>query len=110
MSIRKAQVAYLSACCTADNSCSRLADESIHIASGFLLAGFSHVLATLWDSNDDGCRQVAGEFYRTLFNGQPESAQGHRAVSAAHHHAVRQLRGRLLRQPIKWASFIHTGA
>lgn len=50
MNIKNAQVAYLSACSTADNPSSDLADESIHIASGFQLAGFSHVLATQWES------------------------------------------------------------
>jgi len=42
----KAQVAYVSACSTAENK-SKLEDESIHTASAFQLAGFSHVLATL---------------------------------------------------------------
>lgn len=109
MNIKNAQVAYLSACCTADNPSDVLADESIHIASGFQLAGFSHVLATMWESDDTACRRVAGEFYRSLFNGQ-RSDQGHRAVSTAFHVAVKNLRKDILGQPNKWASFIHTGA
>jgi len=47
-----AQLVYLSACSTAENPSRKLANEVIHIASGFLLAGFSHVLATLWESQD----------------------------------------------------------
>ncbi|KAL0631343.1 hypothetical protein Q9L58_009789 [Maublancomyces gigas] len=108
INIKQAQVAYLSACCTAENPSPMLADESIHIACGFQLAGFSHILATLWESEDEACREVAVEFYRSLFNGQPDG--GHRVVSAAFHFAVKRLRHRMLRQPIKWASFIHTGA
>lgn len=107
MNLKNAQVAYLSACCTADNPSAKLADESIHIASGFQLAGFSHVLATLWASNDDACRQVAVKFYDLLFNGRRND---HRDVSTAFHHAVNTLRTRNLRQPILWAPFIHTGA
>lgn len=42
--------------------------ESIHIASVFVVAGFSHVLATLWESDDYACRQVAWEFYSHLFD------------------------------------------
>lgn len=110
MNIRNAQVAYLSACCTADNASVALADESIHIASGFQLAGFSHVLATLWESNDGACRQVAGDFYRLLFNSQEGGDSGHQAVSSAYHLAVKKLRKDMLGQPIKWAPFIHTGA
>lgn len=107
MNIKNAQVAYLSACSTADNPSSALADESIHIASGFQLAGFSHVLATQWESDDVACRRVAGEFYGSLYKG---SEKGHRAVSTAFHYAVNNLRKDILGQPIKWASFIHTGA
>lgn len=36
--MRTAQIAYLSACSTADNAAVQLADEAIHIASGFRLA------------------------------------------------------------------------
>lgn len=107
INIQCAQLAYLSACCTADNASDNLADESIHIASGFILAGFSHVLATLWESNDLACQQIAVDFYHLLFNGQ---GSGHRAVSTAFHQAQRNLRAANLRQPIKWATFIHTGA
>lgn len=58
------QVAYLSACCTAANASDAWADESIHIASSFQLAGFSHVLGTMWESDDTASRDVSGEFDR----------------------------------------------
>lgn len=106
--IKNAQIAYLSACSTADNASVALADESIHIANGFQLAGFSHVLATLWKSNDGACLQVASDFYRFLFNEQ--HVQCNRKVSTAFHHAVRRLRDQNLGQPLIWASFVHTGA
>lgn len=107
--IKNAQLAYHSACSTADNPSVVLADESIHIASGFQLAGFSHVLATLWESKDEACLQVAGDFYELLFNGQI-AVEGHRKISSAFHHAVKKLRDKNLSQPLVWASFIHTGA
>lgn len=110
LKIKNAQIAYLSACCTADNPSTELADESIHIASGFQLAGFSHVLGTLWDSNDEACRKVSVEFYRTLFHSDQTGDEGHRVVSTAFHHSVKKLRSEMLGQPIKWASFVHTGA
>lgn len=109
MNLNRVQVAYLSACSTAQNSSFGLADESIHIASGFQLAGFSHVLATLWEANDEACRVVSVEYYRGLFDGRWNDA-GHRAVSTAFHHAVKKLRNANVNQPIKWAPFIHTGA
>lgn len=110
MKIQRAQIAYLSACCTAENASEDLADESIYIASGFQLAGFSHVLATQWVSIDKACLQVSGEFYRLLFDGQPcGSKGGHRKVSSSFHSAVKKLRDANWRQPVMWASFIHTG-
>lgn len=87
----------------------QLVDGGIHIASGFQLAGFSHVLATLWESNDAACRQVAREFYRGLF-GSGAGAGEHRVVGAAFQHAVRKLGDENVEQPIRWASFRHSGA
>lgn len=109
-----AQIAYLSACSTAENSSAELMNESIFIASGFQLAGFSHVLATQWESNDEACRQVSGDFYKLLFDGKPGGGDGsdggHRKVGVSFHQAVKKLRQVNRRQPLKWASFIHTGA
>lgn len=107
INIQRAQLAYLSACCPADNASDDLADESIQIANSFILAGFSHVLATLWELNDLACQKIAGDFNNLFFNGQ---GSGHRAVSTAFHQGQRNLRAANLRQPIKWATFIHTGA
>lgn len=110
LSLKDAQMAYLSACSTAHNPSGILEDESLHIASEFLLAGFSHVLATLWQSNDVSCRCVAVDFYRELFN-VPGTIQGHETVIRVFHHAVIKLRQGLLRQLITGHhSFIHSGA
>lgn len=110
--IKHAQIAYLSACSTAENASAQIPDESIYIASGFQLAGFSHVLATQWVSNDAACRQVAGDFYGFLFRstGGRGKNEGHGRVGTAFHHAVKKLRNRNLKQPILWAPYIHTGA
>lgn len=44
--MKHAQIAYLPACCTTQNASDTLANEPTYTASGFQLAGFSHVLAT----------------------------------------------------------------
>lgn len=49
MNLKNSQIAYLSACSSADNPSSTLLDESIHIASGFQLAMSSEPLG-LWRS------------------------------------------------------------
>lgn len=103
------QLAYLSASSTAQNSVLTLVDETIHIASGFQLAGFSHVLATLWPTESEVCKEVAIEFYRSLFNGQDKDA-GHRKVGMAFHEAVKRARDKNPLLPSKWAPFVHMGA
>lgn len=105
--LQNAQIAYLSVCSTAQNHSPNLADESIYIASAFQLAGFSHVLATQWVSNDIACQQVAKEFYEHLFK---VPVGGHEQVSRAFHHAVTKLRAEMWNQPIIWGCYIHTGA
>lgn len=106
---KSSQLAYLSACSTARNSVLHMADEMIHIASGFQLAGFSHVLGTLWPSESEVCREVAIDFYRSLFNGQDKDA-GHRKVGMAFHEAVKRARDKNPLLPSKWAPFVHMGA
>lgn len=111
--MERGQIAFLSACSTAENASAALIDESIYIASGFQLAGFSHVLATQWISNDQACRRVATEFYSLLFSSQPIGGarmDGHWRVSSSFHHAVKKVRDDIWSEPLKWASFIHTGA
>lgn len=61
-----AQVAYLSACSTADGSAERLSDEVIHVVSGFQVAGLPHVVGCLWPSEDRVCVEVAQVFYAEL--------------------------------------------
>lgn len=67
-----AQLAYLSACSTADNSAIDLGDETIHLASAFQLAGFNHALAAMWGCKDDACIEVARDFHSFLFVGRPQ--------------------------------------
>ena len=40
-------IAYLSACSTAEVEATNLADECLHIASAFQVAGFAHVIGSL---------------------------------------------------------------
>lgn len=106
-----AQIAYLSACSTAKLRLGQQEDEALHIASAFQLAGFSHVLANMWESDDDACLKVSTEFYRNLFDGdRSASAAGHGKVSLAFHCAVKKLRDAHPKLPLLWSPFIHTGA
>jgi CHAT domain-containing protein len=107
----KARIAYLSACSTAENAREKLSDESIHLASAFQLAGFSHVIATLWEAKDRGAVPLAGFFYKHLIMELVTFKGDHDAVAHALHRALCEVRqDKKTRNPLYWAPFVHIGA
>jgi hypothetical protein len=81
-------LAYLSACSTGANDAVELADEGVHLVSAFQLAGFRHVIGTLWEVSDMHCVDVARVFYETIRDeGMTDSA-----VCRGLHRAIRALR------------------
>jgi tetratricopeptide (TPR) repeat protein len=97
-----AELAYLSACSTADRS-QRHVEESINLASAFHLAGFRHVIASLWPLADHTAAAAARSFYNAL---TPPTANG---AAAALHRVTRELRDRESERPELWAPLIHSG-
>jgi len=94
-------LAYLSACTTAYAG-GPLLDESIHIASALQLAGFRHVVGTLWPMADIIGPEIAGYFY----GGLAASMSPAEAV----HQAVRSLRQDYPGHPTHWAAHVHYGS
>ena len=98
-----AGLAFLSACSTARPG-GRLADEAIHLASAFQLAGYRSVVATLWPVGDQHAVDLAADIYTTL------TATGEGDVAGAVHAAARRMRRRWgPEMPSVWASHIHAG-
>ncbi|PLB48631.1 hypothetical protein P170DRAFT_407300 [Aspergillus steynii IBT 23096] len=106
------QIAYLSACSTAENASVDLANEAIHIASAFQLLGFPHVIGTLWEADDKCATEVAGAFYESLVDQLKQSGPevSHDVVAYALHFAVRRVKKRKPVNIIGWAPFVHIGA
>ncbi|MEU2587330.1 CHAT domain-containing tetratricopeptide repeat protein [Streptomyces avermitilis] len=102
----QARLAYLSACRTAAIDVPELLDEAIHLTSAFQLAGFSHVIGTMWEINDRTAVTIAELFYANL-----QTASGLDPGRAAHalHKAVRQVRDGLPAKPWLWAAYLHAG-
>ncbi|MFI2663535.1 CHAT domain-containing protein [Micromonospora carbonacea] len=96
-----AELAFLSACSTARPG-GRLADEVIHLASAFQMAGYRHVIGTLWPIGD----QPAVDFAELVY---PAIAAGG-DIATAVHTATRTLRDRHPDDPLVWASHVHVGA
>lgn len=105
----RASIAYLSACSTAENRATRMMDEVIHLASGFQVAGFGHVVAAMWLSVDEVCVEMARGFY-TLLQGGLSGGEADRQVAEAVHKATLQVRSRWRKMPLKWAPYVHIGA
>jgi CHAT domain-containing protein len=83
-------LAYLSACGTGRIKDAQLFDESVHLISGFQLAGFRHVIGTLWEVNDETCVHMA----KLVYEGLQKGGLTDESVCLALHNATRVLRGR----------------
>lgn len=103
-----ARLAYLSACRTAYHPDAALVDEAIYLTTAFQLAGYPHVVGTLWESDDELSVRVADAFYSGLVTdgGLIDTRKAARAL----HHAVRAVRDELPNTPSLWAGYMHAGA
>jgi CHAT domain len=99
-----AEIAYLSAC---DTSTSRgdLADEALHITGACHMAGYRHVVGSLWGVQDTLAPDLAEGFYATLGAAGPGAAAAGRAL----HDSVGKIRAACPGSPDLWAPYIHVG-
>ncbi|WP_246269186.1 CHAT domain-containing tetratricopeptide repeat protein [Acrocarpospora macrocephala] len=108
ITLSHARLAYLSACSTALTSHTDLLDESIHLTSAFQMAGFPHVIGTLWEIADRSAVQIADTFYSALATG--DGKVDTRRAPYALHQAVQSLRRQDPLTPSQWAAHLHAGA
>ncbi|GII88854.1 CHAT domain-containing protein [Sphaerisporangium siamense] len=108
ISLDQARLAYLSACSTALIAATTLLDEATQLTTAFQLAGFPHVIGTLWPIDDDIAVTIADAFYThlTTSDGTLDPA----LAACALHHAVRSARDEYPATPSLWAAYIHAGA
>jgi len=100
-------LAFLSAC---ETTLAKIdfADEALHLTGAFHLAGYRHVIGTLWPISDYDASAFATDFYTHLTaDGTCPPNLDHCAIAA--HHATRRLRERYPAAPTAWAGYIHTG-
>ena len=102
-------VAFLSACSTAECGDARLVDESIHIASAFLVLGFKHIIGTLWEGSDKGCMEISNRFYEKLLSEDEFKWDGSWKATLALHHAVKELQELEPKHALFWAPFVAFG-
>jgi hypothetical protein len=111
-------LAYLSACSTGESESERLQDETIHLVSACQLAGFPHIVGSLWAVDDEYSMYMAREVYKTV----AEMGWDSEAIALAVHKATWLLQqvtqgvflgpGYAMRdegRPSIWAAYIHVG-
>ncbi|MER6115756.1 CHAT domain-containing protein [Streptomyces sp. NPDC001743] len=100
------RLAYLSACDTLRTS-PELADEAVHIVSALQIAGFPHVVGSLWHVDDTIGAAVAQGVYEALATG--DGALEVDRTAEALHSAVCALRDTYPQTPSLWACQVHAG-
>ena len=107
----RAEIAYLSACSTAQNQAIRLSNEVLHVVSRFQVAGSRHVVGCLWPSDGKVCVDIAKSFYSEFDRGGT-ARYDDRATALALHKAVVKIRERneYRKRPLLWAQYVHFGA
>ncbi|MCX5097226.1 CHAT domain-containing protein [Streptomyces sp. NBC_00365] len=100
------RLAYLSACDTMRTS-PELADEAVHIVSALQIAGFPHVVGSLWHVDDTIGAGVAQNVYEALGTG--DGALDVDRTAEALHSTVCALRDTYPQTPSLWACQVHAG-
>jgi tetratricopeptide (TPR) repeat protein len=102
------ELAFLSACATA-RAGSKLPDEPIHLAAACQLAGYRHVIASLWPIGMTDTAWLTTYFYRSLTPAGAASSDAASTAAIALHNGVRRLRSIYRTSPSRWAPYSHTG-
>ena len=92
LQLRAPFLAFLSACGTGRIRDKRHLDESLHLIGACQLAGFRHVVGTLWEVDDQTCREMS----RITYEGIRDGGLTDESVRRGLHRACRELRDRWL--------------
>ncbi|KAI0383374.1 CHAT domain-containing protein [Hypomontagnella monticulosa] len=93
---RRPFLAYLSACGTGQVRHDGLVDEGLHLVGACQLAGFQHVVGTLWEVNDASCVDITVMTYEWI----QKQNMSDGAVSEGLHRACIELRRRWVSENI----------
>ena len=105
-----AEFAFLSACHTAEQTEESIADEVLHLAAAMQFCGFRSVVGTMWAMADIDGRDLARDFYDSIFSGETQAASYHERTAQALRDAVRNLRRKGGMTLERWVNFVHYGA
>ncbi|QMU69608.1 CHAT domain-containing protein [Streptacidiphilus sp. P02-A3a] len=104
LDLSQAELVYLSACRTTHNR-TDLPDEPVHITGSFHLAGYAHVIGTLWEVQDEAAARIAAAFYQAICLPHADAARSARAL----HASLRREHDLAPLLPSHWAAHLHVG-
>jgi CHAT domain-containing protein len=105
----RASFAFLSACETHHGILS-ISNEGITLGSAMRIAGYPHVIATLWSVSDTSTPELVLRVYRRMVSRSQTAPRLDPEVSAeALHAATRHIRDLHQDQPDRWSPFVHIG-
>ena len=107
-----AEFAFLAACHTAELTDESPADEALHLAAAMQYCGFRSVVGTMWAMADTDGRDLASNFYKSVFSGGKRGVYHHERTAEALRDAVVRLRRRKGRGMTleRWVNYVHYGA
>ena len=105
-----AELAFLSACHTAEMTEGSIMDEGLHLAAAVQYCGFRSVVGTMWAMADIDGRDLAKHFYKALFSDSRGTTPYHERSAKALRFAVKKLRRKRGISLERWVNFVHYGA
>jgi CHAT domain-containing protein len=104
-----AQFAFLSCCHTAEITQESVADEALHLTAAMQYCGFRSVVGTMWEMADTDGRDLAKNFYNSLFASQEAGVPYYERSAKALRDATQKLRRKRVNLE-RWVNFVHYGA
>ncbi|KAI0266205.1 CHAT domain-containing protein [Gloeopeniophorella convolvens] len=109
--VPNAELAFLSACHTAELADTKDPDEMLHLAAAMQYCGFRSVVGTMWELADPDGKDMAKYFYGRLLSprwdtGVPIAERSAKALQFA----VQRLRQKKGMTTERWVNFVHYGA
>ncbi|KAI0265340.1 CHAT domain-containing protein [Gloeopeniophorella convolvens] len=106
-----AELAFLSACHTAELADRKQPDEMLHLAAAMQYCGFRGVVGTMWEMADLDGKDMAKNFYHRLLSPRWDASVPIAKRSAkALQYAVQKLRLKRGITTERWVNFVHYGA
>ena len=104
-----AEFAFLSACHTAELTDEYMSDEVLHLTAAMQFCGFRSVVGTMWAMADIDGRDLARDFYESVFS-ETQGAPYYGRTAKALRDAVKNLRRKGGMTLERWVNFVHYGA